>query len=142
MRTLRVYGLAREARSFMAGRELYVADRDPDAAPELGQDDTLEPGILPHPGPVSPARMRQRQELGQVLAERAHGLGERPLAPALQVVLLRVSTDEECQLDAGQGGAESRLPGGRAAPRRRQVGAVHGSRVAQARGNDGDARAV
>src|SRR5207245_7106219 len=117
----------RASRAVSSGARDYSGD----PSPQDGQHLALEPRIFPPPGEIAPARMRQRQEFGQVLAVRAHRLGERVLAARAEVVLLRVGADEKRELDARQRGAELRLPERRAARRRRQIGAVDRARIAK-----------
>src|SRR6185503_7618665 len=58
------------------GARLYRPQCRLNAPAQRGDDLFREPRIAPDPGQVAPARVRQREALGQILAQRAHGFGE------------------------------------------------------------------
>jgi hypothetical protein len=82
--------------------------------------------------------VRQREELRQVFAVRAHGLRQGFFAPLAEVVGLRVHAHEQREPDARQRGAETRLPQRCAFRARRQVAALAGPGIAKAGGQDRD----
>src|SRR5438552_12051593 len=140
MRTLRVYGLAREPMSFIPMSLYHTGGFE--SSPQLRQHFALEPGVLLHPEPVARARVRQREKLGQVFVAGAHGLGQSLLSALAEVISLRIGAYEERQPDARQERAQPRVPVRCAFGPRRQVARFARSRVAQAGGNDGDAAFV
>src|SRR3546814_11802205 len=71
----------------------------------------LEPGMLLQPNGVAPARVRQRQEIGPIVAPVAHRLGKRRLTPPAEVMTLGVHADQQSQLDLRQGGTQRRKIG-------------------------------
>src|SRR4029077_5095108 len=83
-------------RDWRASRAVSSEARDysGDASTQDGQHLALEPRVTPSPRKIAPARMRQRQEFGQVFAVRVHRLGERALAALAQIVLLGAGADE------------------------------------------------
>src|SRR5262249_58041193 len=97
-----------------------------------------EPGVLLEPRLVAPARMWQDKELGQVVAERAHRFSDALPSSFLEVVRLRVASDEEGQSDVRKRGAKERLPLRRALPARRQGGAGHRAGIANTARHEAD----
>src|SRR2546423_13946596 len=136
MRTLRVYGLAREPMSFIRMSLYHTGGFE--SSPELRQRFALEPGVLLHPEPVGRAGVGKGEELGQVFVAGAHGLGEGFFPARAEVVGLGVAADEQREPDGGQVRAQLRMPLRRAFGPRRKVARFARSRVAQAGGNDSD----
>src|SRR5437879_8778159 len=99
MRTLRVYGLAREPMSFIRLSLYHTGGFE--SSPQLRQHFALEPGVLLHPEPVARARVRQREKLGQVFVAGAHGVGEGFFPPRAEIVGLGVAADEQREPDGG-----------------------------------------
>src|SRR5438477_8189203 len=140
MRTLRVYGLAREPMSFIRMSLYHTGGFE--SSPQLRQHVALEPGVLLHPEPVARARVRQREKLGQVFVAGAHGLGQGFFPARAEIVGLGVAADEERQPDGGEVRAQLRMPVWRAFGPRRKVARIARSGIAKARRNDGDAALV
>src|SRR3546814_13875828 len=53
--------------------------------------------MLLQPNGVAPARVRQRQEIGPIVAPVAHRLGKRRLTPPAEVMTLGVHADQQSQ---------------------------------------------
>src|SRR5439155_19515904 len=100
MRTLRVYGLAREPMSFIPMSLYHTGGFE--SSPQLRQRFALEPGVLLHPEPVARAGVGKGEELGQVLVACAHGRGEGCFPARAEAVGLCVAADEQRAPGGGQ----------------------------------------
>jgi hypothetical protein len=86
--------------------------------------------------------MGQREKLRQVLVSRAHGFGKRLHISRTEVISLGVTSDEERQPYARQHRAQPGMPVRSALGPRGKISRFARARIAQARGDDGDAALV
>src|SRR2546429_5042654 len=107
MRTLRVYGLAREPMSFIRMSLYHTGGFE--SSPELRQRFALEPGVLLHPEAVARGGGGEGGEMGEGIVAGAHGLGGGVFSSPGAGGGLGVGADEQRGPGGGRGRAQPRM---------------------------------